>query len=178
MKHARVRPVSFRCCFTQLLPVRFTVGAVVFALTVPALWSEAVSGGLVPRERLEWLHLAALRARLLHDVAHAPSLVIARGRFCATCAPLECQTPPSNGVVASDPEAIVNLIASILRPVRAHREASRLEEATQPELRALKQLILEHAVGLRLAVQVRDEDRDGSAHRPRHPKQTNCNDFQ
>ena len=61
--------------------------------------------------------------------------------------------------MASDPEAIVNLIASILRPVRAHREASRLEEATQPELRALTQLILEHAVGLRLAVQVRDEDR-------------------
>ena len=36
---------------------------------------------------------------------------------------------------------------------------SRLEEVTQPELRARTQLILEHAVGLRLAVQVRDEDR-------------------
>jgi len=61
--------------------------------------------------------------------------------------------------VRYDDAAMIDFVGSILRPVRTHREASRLEEATQPELRARTQLILEHAVGLRLAVQVRDEDR-------------------
>jgi len=92
---------------------------------------------------------------------------------------VKCESFPSRilALVRYDDAAMIDFVGSILRPVQAHREASRLEETTQPELRARTQLILEHAVGLRLAVQVRDEDRDGSAHRPRHPKQTNCNDF-
>jgi len=59
--------------------------------------------------------------------------------------------------VASDLEATAELVGGILRPIREHRESSRLEQRTQPELRARSTSILEHATGFRLAVQVQDE---------------------